>query len=90
MCQAIPRRVLEVATSRARVDIDGEPRWVPLAGALADLAPGEYVVVYAGLAVERVSPEEAEAQLRFLRELETMFADEGPRDEREARGAETG
>ncbi len=76
MCQAVPRRVLEVAAGKARVDMDGEPRWVKLADHLRGLQPGEYVVVYAGVGVGAVSREEAEEQLAFLRELESLFSTE--------------
>lgn len=73
--------MLEVAAGRARVDIDGEPRWVPANERLGPLEVGDHVVVYAGVALERVSADEAREQLRFLRDLEAMFpADEMTRD----------
>lgn len=78
MCQAVPRRVLEVAPGRVRADVDGESRWVKAAAHLDDLKVGDYVVVYAGVALEAVDPEEAEERLRFLRDLETMFSEEEP------------
>lgn len=73
MCQGIPRPVLAVAAGRLRVDIDGRPTWVAAGGALADVTVGEHVVVYAGVALDRVSPEEAAEQLRFMRDLEELF-----------------
>ncbi len=73
MCQGIPRPVLEVAAGKLRVDIDGRPTWVAAGDRLAGLKPGEHVVVYAGVALDRVSPEEAMEQLRFMRELEELF-----------------
>ena len=77
MCQGIPRLVLESATDRLRVEVDGAPRWMKASERVAGAAPGEYVVVYAGVAIEKVTREEAEEQLRFLRDLEAMFpADE--------------
>lgn len=42
----------------------------------ASAAPGDYVIVYAGVAIEAVSREEAEEQIRFLRELEEQFPSE--------------
>lgn len=79
MCQGIPREVLESAPGRVRVRVDDTERWMALPGHLAGVAPGEYVVVYAGVALDRVTPEEAREQLRFLRDLEELFpADEGP------------
>jgi hydrogenase expression/formation protein HypC len=72
MCQAIPRRVLQVAPERAEVLYDGEPRWVAVQD-IPDLAVGEYVVVYAGQALERMDIEEAEDILAFLEDLERML-----------------
>jgi hydrogenase assembly chaperone HypC/HupF len=74
MCQVIPRRVLRVAADRAEVMDDGRPTWVAAAG-LTDLRPGEYVVVYAGQALERMEPADAEELLRFYADLERMVAE---------------
>ena len=72
MCQAIPRRVLRIDGPRAEVDYDGQPTWVEAAG-LSNLGVGEYVVVYAGQALDRMPTEEAEAMLQFYADLEGML-----------------
>ncbi len=72
MCQAIPRRVLQVADGRAEVLYDGTPVWVAAQG-ISDLKIDEYVVVYAGQALERLPADEAEEMLRFYDELERMM-----------------
>ncbi len=72
MCQVVPRRVLRVGDGRAEVLYDGEPTWVAAHG-IADLQVGEYLVVYAGQALERMPSDEAEAMLAFYDELELMF-----------------
>ncbi len=72
MCQAIPRRVLRVDGVRVEVDYDGQPTWVEAHG-LADLTVGEYVVVYAGQALERMPVDEAEEMLAFYAGLEEML-----------------
>ena len=72
MCQAIPRRVLDVDGQRVQVDYDGQPTWVE-ARALTDLTVGEYVVVYAGQALERMPTEEAEEMLAFYASLEDLL-----------------
>jgi hydrogenase expression/formation protein HypC len=74
MCQAIPRRVLQVAGERVQVDHDGRPTWVHAVD-LPDLAVGEYVVVYAGQALERLERAEAEELLAFYAGLEDMLAE---------------
>jgi len=77
MCQGIPRLVLESTADRIRIDVDGEPRWMKASERVAGAVAGEYVVVYAGVAIEKVSADEAQEQLAFLRDLEEMFpADE--------------
>ena len=72
MCQTIPRKVLQVAGERIEVLYDGVPRWLPVHG-LPDLAPGEYVIVYAGAVLERMPVAEAEEILRFYAELEDLM-----------------
>ena len=72
MCQAIPRRVLEVDGPRVQVDYDGQPTWVRADG-LPGLAVGEYVVVYAGQALERMDTREAEELLAWYAELESTL-----------------
>ena len=71
MCQAIPRKVLQVADERVEVLYDDQPTWVAVHG-IPDLKVGEYVVVYAGQALERLPTDEAEEMLRFYDELEAM------------------
>lgn len=75
MCQAIPRRVLQVCEGRAEVVAGDRCEWVSTV-ALPDIAPGEYVLVYAGVAVERVSEAEALELLDFLASLDDLFDEE--------------
>ncbi len=72
MCQVVPRRVLQVGEQRAEVLYDGHPIWVAAHG-ITDLEVGEYLVVYAGQALERMPVDEAEAMLAFYDELDRMF-----------------
>ena len=76
MCQAIPRRVLRTDGTRVEVDYDGRPTWIS-ALALPDLVVGEYVVVYAGQALERMPVEEAEELLAFYASFESMLEQAG-------------
>ncbi len=72
MCVTIPREVLRVWDDRAEVLIDGRPREVVCAG-LAGLQPGDYVLVHADAAIERLSAAEARETLAFLAALETAL-----------------
>lgn len=71
MCLAIPMKVAEVRGAVALVEQEGVSREVRV-DFLSDLKPGEFVLVHAGLAIERIRPEEAEETLRLIR----MLADE--------------
>ena len=77
MCQAIPRLVLRVDGQRAEVDHDGRPTWVHT-GALGAVSPGEYLLVYAGQALERVAKAEAEELLAFYADFEKLLEQASP------------
>lgn len=73
MCQAIPRKVLQVTdTEQVQILYEGIPRWV-VAHGIPDLAVGEYVVVYADQVLERMPTDEAEEMLHFFDNLEMML-----------------
>ena len=74
MCVTIPREVLRVWDDRAEVLIDGRPREVVCAG-LVGLQPGDYVLVHADAAIERLSAAEARETLAFLAALEAALDD---------------
>lgn len=75
MCQAIPRKVLCIEGERIEVLIDERPTWVDGFG-IEGLRPGDYVVVYAGAVIQKVSEEEAKEILEFLAEMDLMFETE--------------
>lgn len=72
MCQAIPRKVLQVADGRVEVLYDGEPIWVAVHG-IPDVRIGDYLIVYAGQALERMPADEAEDMLRSMRDMDLFF-----------------
>ncbi len=71
MCIAVPCKVLHVAAGQAEVDYEGAPRSVTTLS-IPDLAVGEYVTVYAGTVLKRMSAEEAEVILSLLAELAAL------------------
>ena len=68
MCMAVPCEVLRVTDEQAEVLYEGKPLWVRVAG-IPDLAPGEYVAVYAGKALQRLTAAEAEDARRLIDQL---------------------
>lgn len=77
MCQVVPRRVLQLAPGRVQVDGDRDPAWVD-ATFVPGLGIGDYVVVYAGQAIERMTLEEAENVLTLYRELDELLQEASP------------
>ncbi|MRR09149.1 HypC/HybG/HupF family hydrogenase formation chaperone [bacterium] len=65
MCLAIPAKIESVDGGRAEVDIRGLKKRIDLA-LLPDAAAGEYVLVHAGFAIQRIDPAEAEETYRLL------------------------
>ncbi len=74
MCVAVPREVVRVWDDRAEVLVDGQPREVVCAG-LPGLQPGEFVLLHADAAIERLSAAEAHETLDFLAAMEAMLDD---------------
>lgn len=58
MCQTTPYEVLRVHGDRAEVQSASGSLWVTTLG-LSDLRPGEFVIVHAGHALDRISRDEA-------------------------------
>lgn len=72
MCIAVPCQIVSIHDSVAIVEVGGIRReaWLDL---LTDAKIGDYVIVHAGYALEKLDTEEAEETLRLLKE---MAADE--------------
>ena len=74
MCVTIPRQVTRVWDDRAEVLIDGRAREVVCLG-LTGLQPGDFVLLHADAAIERLSAAEARETLDFLAAMEAMLDD---------------
>jgi len=68
MCLAIPMKVVEIEGSTAVVEQEGVSRKARI-DFLDGVQIGDYVLVHAGIAIERVRPDEAEETLRLIRML---------------------
>ncbi len=74
MCLGVPGRVIERtdgngALPSATVEFGGVRRSVCVA-CVPESAPGDYVIVHAGIAITRIDAEEAERLLEQLREMD--------------------
>jgi hydrogenase expression/formation protein HypC len=68
---SVPGRVVEIVDRERRVavvDVDGKMQRVHF-GPVEHVTPGEWVLVYLGLAVSKLEEHEALEALRFIHEL---------------------
>ena len=69
MCLAIPAKVIKVDGPVALVSIENVEYTASLL-LLENVNPGDYVLLHAGFAIEKIDPEEAEETMRLLMEIE--------------------
>lgn len=69
MCVGLPAKVVRIQDGMALVDASGARREV-LAELLSDIDPGDYVMVHAGLAIAKITAEDAEETEALLRDVE--------------------
>lgn len=68
MCLAVPMRVAEILDGSAICEVDGVRREASLM-MIDDVAVGDYVLIHAGFAIEKIDPIEAEKTLQVFREV---------------------
>lgn len=72
MCLAVPLRILSVDGNKARAEAGGVAREIRV-DFIPDVAVDDYVVVHAGFAIEKLSPEEARLDLEAWEEVENAL-----------------
>jgi hydrogenase expression/formation protein HypC len=65
MCLSVPGKILEIKGNMAKVDVGGFLREISL-DLCPDVSIGEYVLIHAGFAIQKVDEEEAEETLDLL------------------------
>ena len=68
MCLAIPMKVIEVRNDEGVVEIEGVRRTIGLQ-LVHDLKVGEYVVVHAGFAIQKLDEKAAQETLKLLKDF---------------------
>ena len=66
MCLAVPMRVVEIKGNTALVEQGGVSKEVRI-DFLDGVKPGDYILIHAGFAIERIRPDQAEETLRLIR-----------------------
>jgi len=68
MCLAIPARILRIEGNLAIVDMAGVKREADIR-MVSNVRVGEYVLIHAGFAIEKIEEKDAEETLRLFREM---------------------
>jgi len=68
MCLAVPMKIAEIAAGTAICEVDGVRREASLM-MLEEAAVGDYVLIHAGFALEKIDPFEAQKTLDLFREV---------------------
>lgn len=72
MCLAIPSKIVEINDQMAVIDVDGVRREASLL-MLEDPQVGDYVIVHAGFAIQKIDEAAARESLQLLREAAAMM-----------------
>ncbi len=67
MCLAIPSKIVKIENNTAIIDVDGVRREASLQ-LLEAPKVGDYVIVHAGFAINKINEEDAMESLKLLRE----------------------
>ena len=68
MCLGIPAKIVRIEKNMGTIDVEGTQREVSLP-LQEDAKVGDYVIVHAGFAIQKVDKAEALETLRFLRQI---------------------
>lgn len=72
MCLAVPSKVIEIRDKIATIDVYGARRDVSLLLLPEGVELGDYVLVHAGFAIQKVDREAGEEALRLIKEIIEM------------------
>lgn len=73
MCLAIPSKIVEISSSKAVIDVDGVRRECSLL-MIEDPKIGDYVIVHAGFAIQKIDESAALESLELMREMAALAA----------------
>ena len=68
MCLSIPAKVVKIEGETARVSVGGSKYNAGLQ-MLEDVQVGDYILLHAGFAIQKISEKEAEETLQLFREM---------------------
>ena len=71
MCLAVPARITRIEGKRAIVDMAGVVRETSIM-MLSNAQVGDYVIIHAGYAIEKLDEEEALRTIELFKQMETL------------------
>jgi hydrogenase expression/formation protein HypC len=71
MCLGVPAKIISIEEDQATVMVGGV-EYVASLRLLPGAATGDFVIIHAGFAIEKIDPAEAEATIRLVREIESQ------------------
>jgi hydrogenase expression/formation protein HypC len=74
MCLAIPSKIVRIENNVATIDVDGVQREASLL-LVENPKVGDYVIVHAGFAINKINEEDALESLKLLREAASLIFD---------------
>ena len=79
MCIAIPSKIVHIENETGTIDVEGVKRKVSLQ-LLDDAKVGDYVIVHAGFAIDKIDELEARRSLNTIREVVSLMDNETDSD----------
>lgn len=68
MCLGVPSKIVSIEDSKAIVDVLGARREISLLLIEEKVNIGDYVIVHAGFAIQKLHPEDAEERLGYFKQ----------------------
>jgi hydrogenase expression/formation protein HypC len=75
MCLAIPSKIVKIEDNMATIDVDGVQREASLL-LIEDPKVGDYVIVHAGFAINKINEEHALESLKLMKEAASLIFDD--------------
>ncbi|ACI20551.1 HypC/HybG/HupF family hydrogenase formation chaperone [Thermodesulfovibrio yellowstonii] len=69
MCLAVPSRIIEIEDTMATVDVMGLRKQISLMLLPEEPKIGDYVLVHAGFAINKMEPQEAQEALKIFEKI---------------------
>jgi len=71
MCLAVPMKLIKIEGSKGVVELSGVKKEVSLS-LLTDFKIGDYLIIHAGFAIEKLNEKEAKETLSVWKEIENL------------------